>query len=80
MDIVARSDTLDKQILIQVNNTSPDTPPFDLIEKDLVMKANFTLEIIDETPSNKSDKVSFVAAKKNCVQKHHISAKLDPSH
>ena len=63
-DIIARGLNADKQLLIFTDKTLPNADPTDLTEKDLVTKANMALELMDNTPTNKLEIVSFITAKK----------------
>ena len=64
VDVIARGLNADKQLLIIVNKTLPNTPLTDLTKKDLVTKANMALELMDDPSTNKPMLVSFITAKK----------------
>ena len=66
VDVIARGLNADKQLLIIVDKTLPNTPLTDLTEKDLVTKANMALELMDDPSTNKPMLVSFITAKKLC--------------
>ena len=52
VDIIARGLNANK-LLIVIDKTLPNTPPTDLIKKDLVTKANMALELMDDPSTNK---------------------------
>ena len=62
--IIARGDQTAKQILIQKDPKSADNPYSDLTEKELVTKANTTLELMDTDALEMPPGVAFVGAKK----------------
>ena len=64
VDVVARSNIADKQLLVLADKNSPSSPPSDLTEKDLVTKANLALELMDDLPNNKPNTVTFITTKK----------------
>lgn len=63
-EIVARTETVDKQILIQKDKNATDNSLFDLSEKDLVAKANTALDLMGWKGSDKPHNTAFVAARK----------------
>ena len=63
-DIIARGLNADKKLLIFTDKTLPNADHTDLTEKDLVTKANMALELMDNTPTNKLEIVSFITTKK----------------
>ena len=63
-DIISRGLNADKQLLIFTDKTLPNADPTDLTEKDLVTKANMALELMDDTPTNKPELISFITTKK----------------
>ena len=62
VDVVARGLNADKQLLIVADKTLASTVTTDLMEKDLVAKANTTLELM-VNPSTDKPSINFVTAK-----------------
>ena len=62
--IIAKGEQMAKQILIQKDPKSKDNTLGNLMEKELVAKANTTLELMDTEPLEMPPGVAFVGAKK----------------
>ena len=65
-DMVAKTITSDKQILICLDKTTTSSPNTDLTELTLVAKANTAVELMAETEEPKPTDVKFIAVKILC--------------
>lgn len=77
-EIVARTETTNKQLLIQKDKNSTDNSLNDLSEKDLVVKANTALDLMGWKGSDKLHNTAFVVARKlrsGCILFHMNSQK-----
>ncbi|KAF8228079.1 hypothetical protein L208DRAFT_1220901, partial [Tricholoma matsutake] len=62
--IVVRTETVDKQLLIQRDKNAADNSFFDLAEKDLVAKVNTALDLMGWKGLDKPHDTTFIAARK----------------
>jgi methyl-accepting chemotaxis protein len=63
-EVIMRGHTMDKQILIQKDKDATDNALDSLTEKDLVVKANTTLDLMGMAGMDKPRHTSFIRAKK----------------
>ena len=75
VEVIARGQLADRQILIYFNKNGTNTPTTDLTEKDLVAKANTVLNLMEIEDGNKPTQITFLAARR--IQNGNILYQLN---
>jgi hypothetical protein len=76
-EVIARSKTTNKQVLVQKGKDTTGNAQPELTEKELVTKANMALDLMGWEGPDKPWHTTFVAAKKTTKWRHLIPSKLN---